>query len=34
MGNKTLRPDSMDPFAPFSDDQKGYLKEKYSTLCD
>jgi len=29
MGNKVLRPDLTDPFAPFSDDQKVYLKDKY-----
>lgn len=26
MGNKQLRPDPTDPFAPFGDDQKAYLK--------
>jgi hypothetical protein len=34
MGNKQLRPDPTDPFAPFGDDQKAYLKEKYESLCD
>jgi hypothetical protein len=29
MGNKTLRPDPTDPFAPFNDDQKSYLKDKF-----
>ncbi len=34
MGNKILRPDPMDQFAPFHDDQKCYLKEKYENLSD
>jgi hypothetical protein len=34
MGNKILRPDPMDQFAPFNDDQKRYLKDKYENLCD
>lgn len=34
MGNKILRPDPLDQFAPFNDDQKVYLRDKYDNLCD
>ena len=34
MGNKLLRPDPTDPFAPFNDDQKSYLHAKFESLCE
>ena len=34
MGNKVLRPDPSNPFAPFNDDQKSYLKDKFDFLCN
>jgi Ca2+-binding EF-hand superfamily protein len=34
MGNKILRPSELEPFSGFSDDQIGYLKDKFDLLCD
>lgn len=34
MGNKILRPAELDPYSGFTDDQIGYLQEKFEILCD
>lgn len=34
MGNKTLRPNDIEPLSGFNDDQIGYLKDKFEILCD
>ena len=34
MGNKTLRPEELDSYEGFTDNQIGYLQEKFEILCD
>lgn len=34
MGNKILRPNDLEPFSGFNDDQIGYLRDKFELLSD